>query len=1544
MPAILRNVAKTDTLEIQRQKINLLAQDVYSIGSGGSDLSAGNIKLGDGTRTSPSLSFSSDNTLGIYKSSQKSIGYVVDGKKTIDITPSSFYSYKDLILQKRILQSSGVQITNSGSNYDVGVYNDINLIGGSGEGAQSTIVVEAFSGSITNNGVNYNPGSFSNIPLTGGTGSGALATFTVDGIQGSITNAGSGYFPGNYTSVPLSGGSGTNAVADIFITDAQGQSSSISGSITTPGSGYVDASYLNVPVLNTPTQTFVVTSISNPGTPPPSSVYAIDGNTQQSLTLIKGNTYRFDISDSSLSTHPFIFESSTGNPLSSLYYISVAVGTPGTSGSFIDLIIKPSAPTETIRYDCSVHNNMGANINIISGTAGNYGSGASANVTVSGNSVTAFSFANIGTGYKSSDILQLPKQNLGNSGSGFGYTISSVSLYGRVSAIFVTNIGQNYLLNDILSFNNSFVGLVGSGFQYTVSSRPGTIQNINFVNKGNNYSVNNILSFPTQVTGISTTLNSSSNTITVSSVTGIYTGFSVLQTAGSGVIGSNITVSAINSQTNTITLSANPFSSGSATLSFIPPYGNPTTPFAYTISDIGVIASASITNGGNGYFSGDLLTVNSTDVSQPITYGVTNKSVQILTFTQTISSSFFTTSDTISYNNGLTTVNANIYKVKTSGANLEYLIIDDILLTTGNQITKTGDATLYTVDTASTSKRFFLDTGSGSQYSPSLTLYSGNTYIFDLSNNSNNSHLFSFSQSPDGIHNTVSGLTCNFTNNSTTVAVSSTSGLYPGMSLSVTSGLAQLQFNTKIVSIDNLTTITISNNPITPGSAVVSFTGTEYTDGVTRSLTQLKIKILDTTPNLYYYCASTGSLHTDEGGENGQESLLTINLNNPRIFGSNFQLTVNQVNLQNVISSQVDTGLFTSTNISTTGLTTNTANILTSLTSPAISSSQITTSNILSSGILTISPSTVNFLGNTNFGSSVTVVSASGNLTTSGVLKTTNSLNINDKLLITDNTISSTTGNSVVISPAIGRVAKINSTSAITIPSGTTSQRPTSGIVESGSIRFNTDTGQYEGYSSSTSSWSSLGGVRDLDGNTYITAEASIGANDNTLYFYNDGNNSVRVSPSQFIFNTVKNISSPNPLNPPSTQWSANTPVSLGSYVFWNNNLYEVTTAGTTGTSGNEPTHTTGVQTNGTAQLTWYAYYSDDITFNQVSNVKIVNNVLLYNESSSVYDLKLSSNKISTNLSDIIIEPFSGKKVDINTNTSLVLPNGTTAERGIPGQGSVRFNTSLSQFEGYNGINWTSLGGVRDVDGNTYIIPETSPGANENILYFYNNGNNTLRLSTTELTFNTIDQIGSSTNNLDLQASTVTFNNLSLTLDTSSLSTNRLLSTKTNFDIALSSGLTTDSLVRLTNDGDIYINKSFGTGSDNLIKVLDNELNKFELDDIIIESSEYTLTKGTTNSGASVIFNPTLHSGAKIVLIADNTTLNDREMIEFTVISKGTDIFHTEYGNVVSNGDIITPTFDFDASNNVRLNTALVSGVATGNVVNVTVISTVIKK
>lgn len=68
------------------------------------------------------------------------------------------------------------------------------------------------------------------------------------------------------------------------------------------------------------------------------------------------------------------------------------------------------------------------------------------------------------------------------------------------------------------------------------------------------------------------------------------------------------------------------------------------------------------------------------------------------------------------------------------------------------------------------------------------------------------------------------------------------------------------------------------------------------------------------------------------------------------------------------------------------------------------------------------------------------------------------------------------------------------------------------------------------------------------------------------------------------------------------------------------------------------------------------------------------------------------------------------------------IPAGTTANRPTPKQGQIRYNTDLSAFEGYSGSNWGSLGGLVDVDQDTYVVAERTAGADSDTLQFYAGG------------------------------------------------------------------------------------------------------------------------------------------------------------------------------------------------------------------------------
>jgi hypothetical protein len=82
--------------------------------------------------------------------------------------------------------------------------------------------------------------------------------------------------------------------------------------------------------------------------------------------------------------------------------------------------------------------------------------------------------------------------------------------------------------------------------------------------------------------------------------------------------------------------------------------------------------------------------------------------------------------------------------------------------------------------------------------------------------------------------------------------------------------------------------------------------------------------------------------------------------------------------------------------------------------------------------------------------------------------------------------------------------------------------------------------------------------------------------------------------------------------------------------------------------------------------------------------------------------------------------PTAGTITSITTFGFLQVPTGTTAQRPyVAANGMIRYNTTQSTFEGYSSSAWSSLGGVKSVDGFTFIQAETSAGASNGDLDFY---------------------------------------------------------------------------------------------------------------------------------------------------------------------------------------------------------------------------------
>jgi hypothetical protein len=1832
MPAI--NVARTDTFEQQRVKINDIGSQLFNVTSGGSDLSTGNLRLGDGLVTSPSLAFVSDDSLGIYKNGNGVLGFASASKKIADLSSTSTKYYRDFIIEKNSLDGLFISIINSGENYDGGDYTDVPAIGGTGDSALLGFTVDGFTGSITNTGTGYTPAAYLNIPVIGGSGTGATIDFTVPQISGSVTNGGINYYPGTYNGVALLGGTGSNMTADIEVSafaatvtsgsnypDGLFKSIELTGGSGTgikvnlqvqnggvqPFGGVDSSQFVSVTsqyqvgdvltgsIVTTGTQTFIVkSSLGNK--------YFLDGFEGGDFSILKGKTYVWNINDSTSDQHPFYISSTQDDTNSILgsadgvtYELDGSTVTPTdflanfTAANTRTVIYAvPTNPANaTVYYNCSVHPSMGgalthADPNVQQGgfqlvvdtlggvvetvTIADSGDGLytlgdvltvdplelydqnnlQAAVEGSGFQLTLGGnfgaieeldqISDFGTGYQVGDVLTLPtavnnvttyargeldffglsfSSNAGatalswsgsatgatrtitnvvptNSGntSGIGLTITVDVLLAEGNSSYdnvtITANGSGYLPGDTLYVPGSQLGGVdgapgggGGGNDLLISItniEPGDpqinigdttgvsvgdavdlIQNINnpgqipggtVVQSVDSATTITMSEAPTTPGAVDLKITNQNLTyLTVPDTSSIATGFLVAYQSGNGQIIDGTTVTGIIDAT-TVEISIQPTTAGAMVVNFEPEYGGGNG-FAYTIDKLGVIQEVSVIDGGNGYSVGDILGVNPFDLVQPEVYAVTNLQVDNITFVSNVipdttfsvgdqvrdaggailasqvdvsttvaaaadgvysgvaqiatsgngvgatfdiqrdntgavlsvvittgsEGSFYANGDTITLpgaavggstpaDNIVVSVSSitdpgdpvTVRKVKSSGGTIDYIIIDTFGFNDGGVLVKdNAPAVGYDIDTVTLEYRYYidLDDGNGAQLTPSWTMYAGNSYQFDLSDGSNGSHVFALSQFRDGMWgpSRFEGVVTTLSTVSPVITVNTTTGILPGMVVVKEEGDGILADGTTVVSVDSPTQLTLSSAGTTAGDITVTIMGAEYTTGVTREGDTLTIKVSESTPTLYYYCATDNVDHINEGGEDNEEAVLTIDPVNTKTFGSGFQLLVTDVAREEIVKGEVLTGEFTCTLLTTQDINSPEATI-NALTGSTVESGTSVTTPLLqpSSGNLDIAVKvptvdSVNITAlNLNFGAVAFIDCQVGDFTTAGYVSAPE-VRIGSNLKIEDVTSSITSFNTQDINfiPDLGRIVNIDTVTALAVPVGNTNERPPAGIVLDGCIRFNTETNQYEGYSSATQAWSSLGGVRDLDGNTYILAEETIGANDNTLWFINDDVNTIKVSPQHLEFVNMKKIRSVNVTAPDYVNWNANTPVLVGEYLKYKNNLYEVTVAGTTATTGNEPTHTSGSVINGSAELTYWGLAVAPLTFEDIEELRVGPTgglPLVING-----DLRLLQNKVTTDVNDLILQPNAGKKVTISAETTLTLPVGTDAQRGTAEQGGIRFNTSSLQFEGYDGANWGSLGGVKDVDQNTYIIPELSPGSNENVLYFFNDNNNTLQLTTTALDFFEVDTIRSVTSaEFEITANLMTFNQAETTLDNTAADRTFLHTSKQYFDLGLSSGVSVDPVLRLDDQGDVYLNTTFGTGTFTGVKVFDGELKEFELADVKILTEKITLVKGTSNNGNSILYNTTVEKGAKTTVVAENPSTGEREFIEFGVIDNGVDVYHSEYGNLRTGNQLVIPTFEITPQNEVRINIELGADVAPTESVIITFVSNITKR
>ena len=144
-----------------------------------------------------------------------------------------------------------------------------------------------------------------------------------------------------------------------------GSSSSAAGS----SSSYGESSSSSAASCTSSTTNFCITVADRSvGT---GKIYKIDTVAQKSLTLAAGTTYTFDISDSTVSSHPFKLSTTAdgthATPTAGTEY------TTGVTAGTTTITFAPTASTpQTLYYYCGSHAGMGGTITISGGAVSGY--------------------------------------------------------------------------------------------------------------------------------------------------------------------------------------------------------------------------------------------------------------------------------------------------------------------------------------------------------------------------------------------------------------------------------------------------------------------------------------------------------------------------------------------------------------------------------------------------------------------------------------------------------------------------------------------------------------------------------------------------------------------------------------------------------------------------------------------------------------------------------------------------------------------------------------------------------------------------------------------------------------------------------------------------------------------------------------------------------------------------------------------------------------------------------------------------------------------
>ena len=250
--------------------------------------------------------------------------------------------------------------------------------------------------------------------------------------------------------------------------------------------------------------------------------FLIDGEANATISFNPGIVYRFDLSDTSVASHPFkLSTTEDGSHNSGTEYTTgkTSNGTQGTTGAYVEYTVN-AATSDILYYYCSSHSGMGGTITVFGSSYGDadvqaYIS-AGTGISISGSGVISSTI----TQYADSDVQAYLSAGAGISISGSGQISSTITQYSDSdvqsylsagAGIAISGTGQisstitQYADSDVESYISGGTGVTFSSGVISIGQAVSTTSDVTF----NDVTVSGDLT----VSGTTTTINTETLTV-----------------------------------------------------------------------------------------------------------------------------------------------------------------------------------------------------------------------------------------------------------------------------------------------------------------------------------------------------------------------------------------------------------------------------------------------------------------------------------------------------------------------------------------------------------------------------------------------------------------------------------------------------------------------------------------------------------------------------------------------------------------------------------------------------------------------------------------------------------------------------------------------------------------------------------------------------------------------------------------------------------------------------------------------------------------------